>query len=78
MSHTHITINGQVVLDDHLGEWQHKPPQQLADIINRKQTPQPGMTSLLVALAEAATKQQPLNADLQSSPTGWKLTVTTG
>jgi len=76
--HVRITINGETVLDDHLGEWQRKPPAQLqAMAMPKNQPPQPGMKALLISLAEAAATNQPLTADLQSSDTGFILKVDT-
>jgi len=70
--HHKIVIDGDVILDDHLGEWQHTPPEQLREYITpvAGQRPQPGIQALLICLADAAVGNHPLDAILTNHADG--------
>lgn len=78
MAHVKITIDGETILDDNLGEWTRALPERLQQELHPNEgRPQPWIRAIGLAMVEAATDNKPFEADVTTSPGEWTLTVKT-
>jgi hypothetical protein len=75
MSHARLVINGRTELDENITPGQKQPPAILADMIKPGARKQPYLMAAAAALAEAVMKNQPINININTRPTGWTLDV---
>jgi hypothetical protein len=71
-----IIVDGDILLNDDLGDWERKPPSTLAHLIRPGFKPKPWMQAMLVVLADAAVREQPTRIEVNtSSRERWTLSV---
>ena len=73
-----LTIDGEVVINGDLGDWDTNPPQILRDQLAAHAKPKPWMRCLLIALADAAMMQQDATLDVVTGDGTWTLSVASG
>jgi len=72
---TVLTIDGRTLIDDDLEQWQQRPNSELQELIKPGQKPQPWLQSALIALADAAMNQYPIEIHIVTSAKGWAIKV---
>lgn len=75
MAKCRVKINGKILLDTDLDQWQQRPPEFIANMLKPGHRPEPAMLSLMGALTDAATRNVPFDAVLDTFPASWKLQV---
>ena len=72
---TILTIDGRTLIDDDLDQWQQRPTAELQELIKPGQKPQPWLQSALIALADSAMNQYPIEIHIVTSAKGWAIKV---
>lgn len=75
MPYAHITVDGRTLLNGDLGQWQTKPPAELAQHLKPGTPHQPGIRALLVALGDAVRMNKNTSIQLTNRDTGYDLKV---
>lgn len=80
MSHAHIVVNDEVLLDDDLKQWTTRTPKFIEDILRKMQPtsaekPEPHMVALMTAFAGAVANQVDVVIDVTTAPGCWTLSV---
>lgn len=75
MSRVRIVINGNVEMDEDLGEWQDKPPSFIRDHMKPGTRHRPHMKMVLIAVTEAIMSDASVQIAAETTPDSYTLTV---
>lgn len=80
MSHAHITVNDEVILDGEFAQIMVQPPEWLADVVakmqpNSAQMPEPHMVAVMGTCGLALARQVDITIDVVTGPDWWTMTV---
>lgn len=75
MSHVRVTIDGSVMLDDNLGDWQARPPEFLKKMVEPSSTPDPYIKAVGITLADALLTGHDVAIDVRTDGDNWSMDV---
>ena len=75
MSRVRIVVNGNVEMDEDLGEWQDKPPSFIRDHMKPGTRHRPHMKMVLIAMTEAIMSDTSVEISAETFPSSYTLTV---
>lgn len=75
MSRVRIIINGNVKMDENLGDWLEKPPSFIRDHMKPGTTHQPYMKMVLIAMTEAVMSDASVQIAADTVKDGYTVTV---
>jgi hypothetical protein len=75
VTHIRLTLNGDVLMDGDLGQWQRKPPTAIQHLLKPGGTKQPYLQAALSALVDASLRDVDTHIECTTMPTGWNVRV---
>ncbi len=73
MTHIKLVINGEVLMDGQISQWQQRPPTSIQHLLQPKagRKAEIYMQAALGALLEATMSEQDTLIEATTTPTGW-------
>lgn len=81
MSHVRVTINGEKMMDDNLGNWTAQPPEFLKRMVQKDPhsgkppRPESHIMAVGVAISTAVLTGEDANIDVTTDEDGWSMSV---
>jgi len=76
MSKARITINGNIVMDANLGNWQAQPPEFLKKMVEPSGRPEPHIKAVGIVLADSLLTGHDVAIDVLTDDDGsWSMSV---
>lgn len=75
MSHVRVTIDGSIMLDDNLGDWQARPPEFLKQIVEPNTQHDPYIKAVGITLADALLTGHDVAIDVRTDGDNWSMDV---
>jgi len=75
VSHVRITIDGSIVLDDNLSDYQARPPEFLKKIVEPNQQHDPYIKAVGITLADALLTGHDVSIDVRTDGNNWSMDV---
>lgn len=75
MSHVRVTVDGTIMLDDNLGDWQARPPEFLKQMVEPSSKPDPYIKAVGITLADALLTGHDVAIDVRTDGDNWSMDV---